>query len=285
MFFYCLNVYPQYFFKEDLKGYLAIENKQIIPYEIYFECALGECSGYSISDNGGENETKSKIIGFVDINKNLINFQETEIIYTKADYSTFDEFCYVYFSLNIRLKNAKLDIREKGDFLGKFKDSTQCSMGSYNLTNIVKLEKKINSLQKKINKKIVKKYFGDSTIKNLNRSLDSLKLNISNNKSTITKKVELRLEETHHLFLQDVGKQDGDLISILTSKNKKQIYLTKELFKPNVKNIDEFKIIGINEGLYPTIPIRILIKDMNKRIFDKIYTLRLNDTLVVKLLK
>lgn len=286
MVFFCYNtLFSQYFFSGDLNGFLILEDNQIIPYEIHFECSSNNCIGISISDKGGENETKSNLTGFLDFNRETIDFKENGIVYTKADYSTFDEFCYVNFSLKINFKNKKITFEEEGDFVGKFKDSSVCAKGRFKLINILKLEKKINKLQKRFNSKLVKKSFGDSVSQVINKKLDSLSSNLNKNKSNSIYELTLNLEKTHELYLQDVGNQDGDVIQISSDNYKKNISLTKELYKLKIGSISRLKIIGIDEGESPTIPLNIVIKDYlkNKVVKKNLLFLKKKDTFNINL--
>ena len=54
--------------------------------------------GYSIADRGGIFETKTSLK--IQKRKNTIYIEEDRILYTKADYSTFDDFCLMSFETN-----------------------------------------------------------------------------------------------------------------------------------------------------------------------------------------
>ena len=86
------------FESKSFTGIIQTKDSVVFPYEIHLSRIGGTVSGYSISDKGGANETKSLFeTRKVD---NQLYFKEKQIFYTKADYSTFDDFCLVSFNVD-----------------------------------------------------------------------------------------------------------------------------------------------------------------------------------------
>ena len=79
-------------------GFIQTNDSVTFPYEINITRLGNVINGYSISDKGGTSETKTTFE--VKTIRDRIYFKEQEVVYTKADYSTFDDFCLVTFNLN-----------------------------------------------------------------------------------------------------------------------------------------------------------------------------------------
>ena len=92
-------------------GFIQTNDSVTFPYEINITRLGNVINGYSISDKGGTSETKTTFE--VKTIRDRIYFKEQEVVYTKADYSTFDDFCLVTFNLNEKelftAKNLNID--------------------------------------------------------------------------------------------------------------------------------------------------------------------------------
>ena len=76
------------------------KNFKIQEIPINFVERNGEVKGYSVTDIGGEHETRSNIFGEYDKEKKILNFREVGIVYTKSTISQ-NDFCF----LNTSFKN------------------------------------------------------------------------------------------------------------------------------------------------------------------------------------
>ncbi len=114
-------------------GFIKL-NLPSFPYKVVFEEQGNKIFGYSITDFGGENETKSFITGSIDRITNTIKFEEVELDYAKnLDFK--DRFCF------IRFKGSLVDVEGekhlKGQFNSMFEIGKQYVYGEVNviLTN------------------------------------------------------------------------------------------------------------------------------------------------------
>lgn len=207
LFFITVNNYSQdkyeYFGAVKLNG----SDKTIISYRLVFSENSGAIKGYSVTDLGGDNETKNIITGTYNRKTKEIKFREETILYTKSKYSQ-DMFCFVNFSGKVKLveSNTKLE----GDFKGLYKNNKKCIDGTLALIGSNKLYKLLN----KINNKIQKSTKVDEAVKqkvNPITILDSLKVNNlikGQNLNVFTKYESMVLE------IWDSKDEDGDVINL-----------------------------------------------------------------------
>ncbi|SFU38441.1 hypothetical protein SAMN05216480_102125 [Pustulibacterium marinum] len=231
---------------QDYYGVIKLNDTSMISYRIYLEENEGLISGYSVTDLGGEHETKNIIEGNYETKSNTLNFKETDIVYTKSPVNQFD-FCYVHFNGNLRKINKRVKL--KGNFLGLFEDGTECISGEIELMSFEKIENKAEKLDKVIQK--TKKISEEQKEKiSITKTMDTLRMNIlrkGQNLSMFTKTPFIELN------IYDSGKIDGDMVSIYRNGNiyKENITVTKEKLKVKIplKN-DETKITikAVNEG-------------------------------------
>ncbi|MCA0153849.1 hypothetical protein [Winogradskyella vincentii] len=210
-------------------GVIKIQDTLIITYKVDFEESNGIISGYSLTDFGGEHETKSRIEGKYDNVRNLLSFKEVELIYTKSTFSE-EDFC------NIHLEPIKFKIGSNklmGSFKGLFNDGTECISGEIAMNSVERIDKRVSKFTKQIEKS--------------NRVPDSLKLKLKNTKllDTINLNVLKKNETTSiitraktlRVAVYDGGQIDDDIITI--KKNGKTI-----LSKYRITS--ERKIIEVN---------------------------------------
>ncbi|MGB1392660.1 MAG: hypothetical protein ACPG6G_00305 [Flavobacteriaceae bacterium] len=227
--FLCLNIISAQSTK-DFFGVIKLNDSIIIPYSVYLDIDNDKIRGYSITDSGGDHETKSEIYGTYDVSSNTITLKETSIVYTKSEI-TEQDFCFVNFKSNNFKINSSTVL--KGKFTGLFSDGTECVSGDINMKRWDKLQKETNKLSKKINKSRRIKKIPDSLRKSidLTKELDSLKINV------------LRVNQKMNLFTKsnkilvsffDRGKIDGDIISIYVNDKK---ILNNHLLTKNKKSI------------------------------------------------
>ena len=209
-------------------GIIQTADSVVFPYEINLSRIGRTVSGYSISDKGGANETKS-LLETRKVN-NQLYFREKEIIYTKADYSTFDDFCLVSFNVdeNQLFKSNKLNI----DFSGYFTDEKPCIDGRLNLVSTSFIEKKVSKVERKVdNSSIVNKNFGDS-LKLIKAKITKLKNKFVANQHEIHLKanniIRFNLNEPYEVFIKDYNIPDGDIIQVKINDGSEKLIALDE---------------------------------------------------------
>lgn len=191
-------------------GFIKLKDTLLIKYRLEFSESNGKISGYSLTDFGGEHETKSKISGDYDQTNHKISFKEVELIYTKSPVSLDDfDFC------NIHLESSKFKLGSNelsGDFKGRFSDGTQCINGELAMSSVEKVANRVAKFSKKVQKsKRIEDSIKDK-MKNL-KILDSLNLNVLKKNevtSVFTKSKVMKF------YIYDGGKIDKDVVTILS---------------------------------------------------------------------
>lgn len=258
------------------------DSKMIITYRIIFTEKKGVIEGYSITDIGGNNETKNNISGTYNRKTNDFKFKEAGILYTKSVINQ-DSFCFVNFlgKINLGTQNSKLE----GSFKGLFKNKTKCIDGTAVLVNLTKIEKKVNTMNKKVqNSKFVSK----ETKQKMKAVsiLDSLQVNSlkkDQNLNIFVDSPEITIE------IWDAKVEDGDKIDLYlngkklldnyTVLNKKKIFTTSLNADKNV-----FRIEAISEGDKPLNTAMIHLIDKG-RVFEMSTNLKKGEKTSITLLK
>jgi hypothetical protein len=265
LLFFALNIFSQT--RQEYFGALKLNgnDKTTITYRLVFNVDNDLLSGYSVTDLGGENETKNSISGTYNKTTKTLEFKENDILYTKSNFSE-KSFCFINYSGKIKLvdNNTKLE----GFFKGLYKNNKKCIDGTILLIGSDKIYKLFN----KINNKIQKSNKVDEVIKkkvNPVNILDSLKVNnlVKNqNLNVFVKSEKVTLE------IWDAEVEDGDRINLY--QNDKQILNSYEILnkkKKIVVNLEDgqnaFRIEAVNEGYKGFNTATIQIID-NERIFD-----------------
>nr|WP_321222682.1 hypothetical protein [uncultured Psychroserpens sp.] len=193
-------------------GAIKLNDSAIITYKVKFEINYDQVEGYSITDFGGEHETKSKLTGIYNPTTRELSFNEYDIVYTKSDV-IHDDFCFVHFEPTY-FKPGKTKYF-KGDFRGEFSDGEECLSGELFLNSAENVEKRMEKMTKKIN--------------NSNRVPDSIKQKA--NELKILEKLNMNILKTSQvtsvftknksvsLIMYDGGQEDGDIISIKVNGN------------------------------------------------------------------
>lgn len=195
--------------QQDLEyvGAIKLNDTSLISYKIMFSETEGFLKGYSVTDLGGEHETKSYVSGYFDDDKNTLNFFESGIVYTKSPV-TQNDFCYVHF--DGALKNFKERQTIEGSFKGLYDNGDECIHGEISMINFSRILRKAKKLDKKIDRSIFVKKEKKERI-DLTKSLDSLSMNVVRKNQVMS--VFARGEEVT-LSIYDAGKEDGDQIAI-----------------------------------------------------------------------
>lgn len=248
MSFFCITACISMAFGQNTNSFMGvvkIKDTLIITYKLEFKEVNGEVSGFSLTDFGGEHETKSKILGKYDRTKNLLSYRETELIYTKSPVSTRD-FC------NIHLEPTKFKLGSEklmAKFKGKFNDGTECLNGEIAMNSVDKINKRVTKFTKKVLKS---KRVSDSIKDKLRNTklLDTLNLNILK-KNQITS--VLTSSKSIQCIIYDGGQIDDDIITVLKNGKivlyKYKISETKKILDiPLTEDSTRITIVAVSEG-------------------------------------
>jgi hypothetical protein len=248
----------------DYLGVIKLNDSSFISYSLKLVEKKGIISGYSITDIGGEHETKSNITGSYAKNTNTLSFKEVGIIYTKSDVSDYD-FCYIHFNGTVRNIDAVKSIN--GKFNGLYNDGSTCINGEISLRSIQKIEKKALKIDNRLQKS--KKITPELKEKiSLTKTLDTLKMNIlksNQNLSMFTSSQSLNLQ------IYDAGKVDGDKINVFVNdtvllKNYIVSKKIKQLLIPLQSKLTTVKISALNVGTISPNTAKIEITDQKNNI-------------------
>jgi hypothetical protein len=245
----------------EFMGGLKLNGKddQVISYKIVFTENEGIIKGYSITDLGGDHETKNLISGKYNTKTNSFQFKEESIVYTKSKIKK-ESFCYVNYSGKLNLKSSNPKIND--EFVGLFQNKSKCVNGIIQLIG----SKKIYELINKVNKKIQKSKKIDSATKeqvNPLKMLDSVNTNVLRSKQSL----QMYTKDSKVIFeVHDAGIEDGDMINIyIDGKLFLENYIVKNKPKSFEIEINKESVIieieAINEGEAPPNTSDIVIKD------------------------
>lgn len=259
-----------------------MDDSNIITYSLEFSCVNSTCTGTSIADIGGENETKSELVGEIEFSENKVYFQEINTIYTKARKESYNEICLLEFNFNLDKLISERNQELKSSFNGFFSDKMPCLRGTIDLKSKVFLAQKAERLRDKLNTKVAKKVLGDNSITAITKSLDSISNMKKEARGLSTNKI-IDYDINNVLYLKDLGNNDGDIIRLIQQGTSLDINLTKKpYYLMNTSNSD-ITLIGVDEGKYPTIPIELVVKKFNEIMSREILVLRKNDTILIHL--
>ena len=250
--------------EQEYLGIIKLNDSSFISYRLNLLENNNLISGYSITDIGGDHETKSNITGEFNDETNILSFKEVGIIYTKSEVSDYD-FCYINFEGKFKNIDSKKNI--VGKFIGLYNDGSNCINGEIKLRNIEKIEKKAE----KIDKLIQKSKRVDKTIKSsvsVTQTLDSLKMNIlkpNQNLTMFSDSSELKLN------IYDAGKVDGDKINIYVNGS---IFLRNYIVDKNIKQLTIslnskstlIEVVALNTGTISPNTAKIEIVDQKNNI-------------------
>ena len=192
----------------DYIGAIKLNDTAVITYRVKFDVSKGEVSGFSLTDFGGEHETKSSIKGKYDEENNMLSFNETGIIYTKSPVSE-NDFCNIYF-LPIKFKVGQTN-SIKGVFQGRYDDGSKCLDGEILLNAVERVEKRIAKVSKKVNKS---KKVADSLKEQFNnlKILDKEALNVLKKDEVTSVFTKSKLVK---FYIYDGGQIDNDEVTVL----------------------------------------------------------------------
>ena len=221
--------------KSNYLGTLSLSDNTLISFKLNLIEYKGIVSGFSTTNIGSKDETKSQISGLYFKNDKSFQLQETRILETTSE-APLNTFCYI--NMNLSFKGILGRKRLEGSFTGNFLDSTKCAQGKVMLIEegiiirTAKIKKKIdNKYSKNINKKKVQQ-------KKILKDGDNISLNWEDEKITI--------------LIWDSNMEDGDRIELKinskiilhdfeTRKKKKKIRINLQ----EGKNIIEIKATSL----------------------------------------
>lgn len=258
-------------------------DKTLVTYRLIFSESKGILKGYSITDMGGENETKNVIKGSYNKKTKAFSFYEDNILYTKSNYNK-NDFCFVVYEGKLKLIENTNKI--EGKFKSFYKNNKECINGSLVLVGSAKLKKALNKINTKIQNS--NKVDVETKIKvNPLTILDSLKvnnltngqnLNVFSKSSSITFEVwDSKIEDGDRIdFFQD----DVAILKNFKITNQKKTITTSLTAEKTV-----FKLEALNEGDRPGNTVMIRIVDDVDRLFELISFLKKGEKASITILK
>ena len=231
-------------------GTIILENNKPMSFSLDLIEKNGIVSGYSLTNLGTKDETKSEIQGVYFKEDKSFQLQETQIIYTKSE-APINSFCYI--RMNLKQKNRFTKKLLEGNFTGNFLDSNECAKGKILLTEKSIIEKKIKKIEKKIEKKLEKDEIIETKILK-----DGDNLNINWKAKYLTIKI------------WDSNQEDGDKINLeINSDVILDNYETKNKAKKIKYKLNKGKnkiiIEATSLGKSPPNTSRIELIDKNKK--------------------
>ena len=125
-------------------GTLILDNNTPISFGLEIIEDNGIVNGYSITNIGLKDETKSEVSGIYFKKNKSFQLQENQIISTNSE-APINSFCYINMTISYKgLYKKKLE----GTFIGNYIDSNQCASGKIILMEKKKLEKKLNKFKR-----------------------------------------------------------------------------------------------------------------------------------------
>lgn len=246
MFYGHLNVLAQEYV---LVGSLTVNGAGSYTYKLQFKDSAGVIKGYSITDIGGVNQTKSAITGTINESKKELVFKEVNISNTKSSVAR-DSFCFVH--ARLKLAGMKKGKALKGSFTGyRPGGKTQCAKGSivlYSATDVLDKLMKQNPAADSILKPIKQRLMARDTT-HANANVTSINSGSSFETTYTTQTATLELWDDQHI--------DGDIVSVL---HNGQTILAKHSLTaaPKTLNIrltgqtDTIALVAISEGDEPS---------------------------------
>ena len=255
-------------------GILTLNNNTSISYSLDLQEENGIVNGYSTTNINTPDETKSEIIGLYFKSDNSFQLQENQILQTKSE-AALNTFCYISMNLSFEGKFGTKHL--EGTFTGNFLDSTECASGKVILMQRTKLEKKIEKIKIKVEKKYNEKYQDTSLVKRTEilKDGDDFTINWESNKLS--------------LFIWDTNMEDGDKITLtingnITLDDFETTNKRKKIKYKLVEGENTIEIMATNLGTSPPNTSRIELVD-GKTKYPIITQLELGKTAIIKIIK
>jgi len=268
--------------KFDYVGGIKLNDSLVISYKINFIENNGEVKGYSVTDLGGEHETRSNIFGEYNKKDKILSFREIGIVYTKSPISQ-NDFCF----LNTTFKNFEFGKTKKvkANFVGLFSDNTKCINGEILLGTQEKAEERVQKVVSKIKKS---NKIADSVKQKLNEFnlMNVLKMNILKKDQTLS---IFSKSNSIKLIVFDGGKLDGDEINIMingeTILNNYRANKSEKIIVIELKNKKTSIVIKANnEGEIAPNTVVVKLDDGTNEI-KALSNLKMGETTQIDILK
>lgn len=253
-------------------GTLILNNNTVISYKLDLTENKGIVSGFSITNIGTKDETKSEIDGVYFKSDKSFQLQETQILFTNSD-APLNTFCYINMELSFKGKLGKK--RLEGSFIGNFLDGKECAKGKIIMLQEDRLNKKVQKIKKKLEKKYHKNETKPIQQTTILKDGEDFSIKWQSNKLI--------------LFIWDANKEDGDKIKLkinneiildeFETKNKKKKIKSK--LNPGVNIIE---ISATNTGTSPPNTSRIELVDNDKK-YPIMTQLKLKKSAIIKIIK
>ena len=255
----------------DYLGVIKLNDSSFISFSMHLIESDGVISGFTVTDLGGDHETKSNITGSYSNKNNLLAFKETGIIYTKSEVADYD-FCFIHFTGKLNAINDQRKI--SGSFKGLYSDGSSCIDGEIEMKGIGKIEKRADRIDRVIqkSKRIPENLKNEVSVV---KTLDTLRMNIlkeGQNLSLFSNRDEITL------VIYDAGKVDGDRITVYLNEdpllenytvNKEE----KRLRIPLTKEHTKITVHALNIGSISPNTAKVEIHD-GKNIVETITSLQ-----------
>lgn len=254
-------------------GTLIVSNNIPISFQVQLNEAKGIVSGFSITNIGTADETKSEISGFYFKSDKSFQLQETQILYTNSE-APLNTFCYI--NMNLSFTGLFGRKRLEGTFTGNYLDSSECAIGRVILMEEKRLKKKIVKLEKRLQNKVLENNTKEDFIQETKILSDGDNFSIKkweNNKGL--------------LFIWDPSQEDGDKIELkINNKVILENFETKNKRKKIKFKLREgeniIEIQAKNEGAAPPNTSRIELVD-HKIKYPMITQLEVGKSAIIKI--
>lgn len=253
-------------FDYEFLGVLLLSDSELYSYKLEFNIHKDSIKGYSYTDIGGENETKSYVFGSFDKKKKEVSFKEKEVLYTKSYVSLDDEFCFITSKGVLKLrskKNSYTSTFEAFNYEGK-----ACASGDIKLVGTQFIENRLKKIYKKAEK--IKRI--DSVTKEKikpNKVLEKFGKTTISDEEIIT----VFLKSNKAKFeIWDYGKEDGDIVDVYINEKKilenLKIKRNKKTLFLNLKEgTNTIKITTVSSGSIQSNTAKVKLYD-SKRFYE-----------------
>jgi hypothetical protein len=234
-------------------GHIKVSKKVSYKYNLRFVISKdNKIVGYSLSDPGGPNETKTKITGTFDSTKMEMNYEEKNVLRSSVDLNK-NDLCFVKASL--KFKKTKLVETLAGDYSAFEPGKTEpCAKGTIKLVNTDKVRvilREMNNAPKEPEAKPTVEQPKKDKVEEIPKKDKVVEITDAKGKEFAITGTKIRLT------IWDNGKADDDRISImLNDKYVLENYTITvapkviELLLTNEER-NTLKIIALSEGTLP----------------------------------
>ena len=254
-------------------GTLILDNNTPISFSLELKEDNGIVNCYSLTNINTSDETKSEISGLYFKKDKSFQLQEIQIIKTKSE-APLNTFCYI--RMNLGYKGKFGTKRLEGNFTGNFLDSVECAKGKIILIEKTRIERKIEKIKKKVERKFNEKQDTSLVRKTIMlKDGDDFTINWESNK--------LRL------LIWDANKEDGDRITLKINGNTvlnnfKTANKRKKIKYKLFEGENTIEIKATNLGTSPPNTSRIELID-SKTKYPIITQLELGKAAIIKIIK